>query len=292
MHRTIPATVFVPIAVFVLTAGPVAAQPGGSLTAGSAIYVQQPGPTGESLASPTGVQFRAEAPPSPSQMFQNWWYYRVQGDTREYPFGNYARSAGGSVASTTNQYLGNTATVQWTDTSAAAATRFTATYISQLTDDGTNAATLAQSFQINNPNAAPLVISLFNFADIDANGQAVSDADTATGNTGAITIQDGLFRIVHSVTGSVPANAFQVAQFSGVRDFLLDGNVNNLNNTGLPFGPGDYTGAFQWDLTVPALGSVTVNSNISINPVPEPGTLLLGGAVTAAGVAWRRRRAR
>src|SRR5215204_4697390 len=70
MHRTARATVFVPIAVFVLTAGPAAAQPGGTLTAGSATYVQQAGPTGESLASPTGVVFRPEAAP-PSQLFQN-----------------------------------------------------------------------------------------------------------------------------------------------------------------------------------------------------------------------------
>jgi len=271
-----------------ITTLPAAAQVGGTITDATATYNQPPGPTGENLQSPTGLIFRPESTGG-SQTFQNWWYYRVQGDTREYPFGNYARSAGGSVASTQNQYIGNTASVAWTDTNAAAAVRFTANYVTTLTHTGTNAATIAQSFQINNPGASALNITLFNYADLQANGPAASDTDTVTANTGTITDTDGPVRVVHSVTGTVAANAFQVAQWPGIINFLTDANVNNLDNSGSSFF-GDESGAFQWNLTVPGGGSVTVGANISISPVPEPGTLLLTGAVAVGVTAWRRRR--
>ena len=131
-------------------AGPVAAQVGGTLTDGAANYVQQDAPTGESLASPTGDVFKTEST-TPNQLFQNWWYYRVAGDTREYPFGTYARSAGGQIAGSSN-YSGNTATYNWTDSDASSATRFTATYVTTLNHGAqTGTATLSQSLQINNP---------------------------------------------------------------------------------------------------------------------------------------------
>ena len=264
--------------------GPAAAQVGGTLTDGAATYVQQTAPSGESLASPTGTVFRTETG-TPNQLFQNWWYYRVQGDTREYPFGTYARSAGGQIAGSSS-YSGNVATYSWTDTNASAATRFTATYTSTL-NHGTSAgnATLSQSFQINNPGVTALTVALYNYADIDANGSAPLDTDTATGGVTAITDTDGPWQVVHSAVG---AAAFQVSVFSNIRDFLLDTSVNNLNNTGLPFGPGDYTGAFQWNLSIPAGQSATVTSALAISPVPEPGALLLAGAAGAAALAWRR----
>jgi hypothetical protein len=275
-------------ALTLLLAGPAAAQPGGTLTDATAMYSQPPGPSGQSLASPSGVQFRPDTGIG-SQLYQNWWYYRVQGDTREYPFGDYLRSTGGSIASTQNTYLGNTATVKWTETSSTSVTRFLATYISNLTHTGTNAATLNQTFRIDNPGTAALNITLFNYADLDVNGQAVSDTDSATGGVAGTTITDGPFRMTHTITGSVPANAYQVAQFPALINQMVDAGAQNLNNSGLPFGPGDYTDAFQWDLSIPAGSFVTVGSLITVAPVPEPGTLFLAGAAAAGAVAWRRR---
>jgi hypothetical protein len=267
-------------------AGPATAQVGGTLTDSTATYVQQTAPSGENLASPTGGVFKTEST-APNQLFQNWWYYRVQGDTREYPFGTYTRSAGGQIAGSSN-YTGNVATYNWTDTNASAATRFTSTYISTLNHGAqVGTATLSQSFQITNPGVTALTIALYNYADLDVNGPNPVDTDTATGGITAITDADGPWQVVHSAVG---ASAFQVSVFSNIRDFLLDSSINNLNNTGLPFGPGDYTGAFQWNLTIPAGQSATVTSALAISPVPEPGTLLLTGAAGAGALAWRRRR--
>jgi PEP-CTERM motif len=274
------------LATATVSAGLAVAQPGGQLTSGTAVYIQQTAPNAENLASPTGAVFEPEGV-GPNQLFQNWWYYRVSGDTREYPFGTYARIAGGQIAGLSN-YVGNTSTYNWTDSDASSVTRFTATYIATLTHGAqVNNATLAQSFQINNPGATTLNIVLFNYADIDANGTTPVDTDTATGNVNAITDMDGPWQVVHSAVG---ANAYQVGAFSSIRDLLLDTNINNLNNTGLPFGPGDYTGAFQWNLSIPAGQSATVTSALAVSPVPEPGTLLLTGAAALGALAWRRRK--
>lgn len=284
MH--LPRRLVAAFALALLFVSPAAAQVGGTLTDSTATYIQAAAPSGESLASPASTSFRTESS-APNQLFQNWWYYRVQGDTREYPFGTYARSAGGQIAGSSN-YTGNVATYNWTDTNASAVTRFTGTYISTLNHGAqVGTATLSQSFQITNPGATALTITLFNYADLDVNGANPNDTDTATGGVNAITDKDGPWQVVHSAVG---ASAFQVSPFSDIRDFLLDTAVNNLNNSGLPFGPGDYTGAFQWNLTIPAGQSTTVTSALAISPVPEPGTLLLTGAAVAGALAWRRRK--
>jgi hypothetical protein len=274
---------------FVLTVvvtGPAVAQVGGTLTDGAAVYVQQDAPTQESLASPSGAVFKSEST-TPNQLFQNWWYYRVLGDTHEYPFGTYARSAGGQIAGSSN-YSGNVATYNWTDSDASSATRFTATYVTTLNHGAqTGTATLSQSMQISNPGVNALTITLFNYADLDVNGSNPNDTDVATGGINAITDVDGPWQVVHSAVG---ASAYQVSTFSTIRNFLLDGNINNLNDTGLPFGPGDYTGAFQWNLTIPAGQAVTVTSALAISPVPEPGTMLLTGAAVIGGIVLRRRK--
>jgi hypothetical protein len=275
------------LALFV-AAQPAAAQQGGTLTDGNATYIQGPAPTGESSAGPTGTTFRAD-PGAANQLFQNWWYYRVQGDTREYPFGTYTRSAGGEINGFGTFGI-NEATYGWTDLTAASVTRFTARYLTTLTDQGQpNTAKLRQDFTIFNPGTTALNIVLFSYFDLDVNGPSAIDTDLATGNASAITVSDGGFYAVNSIFG-VPADAFQVAQFSGIRDSLLNNAVDNLTNSGVPF-VGNFTGAFQWNLTVPAGGSVMVNTLMTIAPVPEPGTLALTGAAVAAGLwRWRRRR--
>ena len=92
-----------------MLATPALAQVGGTLTDGAATYIQATAPSGR-IARQPGVRRRLRTESTaPNQLFQNWWYYRVAGDTREYPFGSYARSAGGQIVGTSN-YTGNTST--------------------------------------------------------------------------------------------------------------------------------------------------------------------------------------
>jgi hypothetical protein len=84
----------------------------------------------------------------------------------------------------------------------------------------------------------------------------------------------------------VGANAYQAQAFSGLQTSLTNATITNLNNTGLPFGPGDFTGAFQWNNVVAAGGTLTVTS-IFTAYVPAPGALALLGL---AGLVGSRRR--
>jgi hypothetical protein len=62
---------------------------------------------------------------------------------------------------------------------------------------------------------------------------------------------------------------YQTASFATVRSLLTNAVVDNLNNTGVPFGPGDWTSAYQWDVIVPANGSIEVYEGLSCGlPIP------------------------
>lgn len=264
------------------------AQTGGSQADGNANFFRGNAPTFETSTGPT-VDFRPEGGATTDHMFGGWWYYRVSGDTRERPFGIYTNSAGGALAGSST-YAGNTATYNWTETDSAAVVRFNAVYTSVLTDGLTpGSATLTNTFSITNPGSVPLVITLFNYADFDVNASA--GGDSATGNINSMTITEGSTSIVFSASN---ASAFQVAAFAAVRDLLLNANVDNLNNTGLPFGPGDFTGAYQWNLTVQPGGTLNVESAWAITvAVPEPATLAcVGAGVVTAGFGYRRWRAK
>ena len=114
-------------------------------------------------------------------------FYRVDGDTRERPFGNYTKTDGGTVAMSGSP-SGNTMTYSITE-SAASGTRFTATWTLQL-QDGTvpGEATVLHSVTVTNPTASPLTLSLYHFLDFDL---AESTSDSATGGMNEMKVADG-----------------------------------------------------------------------------------------------------
>ena len=82
------------------------------------------------------------------------------------------------------------------------------------------------------------------------------------------------------------ADAYQVTPWRALLQDLTDGNVDDLDNSGLPFGPADLTGALQWSTTIGVSQSKTFltqfGSNapflpISASAIPEPRTALLVG---------------
>jgi hypothetical protein len=218
----------------------------------------------------------------------NWWFYRVQGDTRERPFGTYTKSDGFTIAGTSNWPaggLGSTASYHWTE-NGAAGVRFTADYTLALVAGTTvyDGARLDQTFRINNPNSQPLTIALFDLARWSPAGNDFGL--TATGGVTGITVSHGSAPLdTHTAVG---ANAFQVGQ---ALTFLVDSSVNDLNNTGLPYSGDNFLDAFEWNLTIPANGSLSVQSSL-ITAVPEPSALILTGAAAAIGLARVLRRSR
>lgn len=246
---------------------------GFSITDGDVVFGLADSPTVGAASGPPGAVFRVNGFAGDNHLYATWWWFRVQGDSRELALHNATGTVGGGNTATTTWNL--TGTVGGNPYSFSAALTYTAT------DTGENLGQVLQTMVVTNTGSQPLNLDLFNYADFDVNN--TSGGDSATGGLGGITISDGPWSILYQGVG---ASAYQVTNFSSLITQLTDGSAQNYSNTGLPFGPGDFTGGFQWTLALPAGESATVVMSIGVVPTPASLTLLgLGGLVAA-----RRRR--
>lgn len=252
-------------ALAVLFAASAYAQPGTGFTIsdGDVFFTQGTSPTVGTGTGATGANFRVNGAAGTDHLFQTWWWYRVEGQTRETAFFNASGTTAGGNAATTNFTVAE----------------FNASLNYLVTDTGTNTGEVRQSMVITNTSPAALRLNLFNYADFDVNATSGTDSAVLAG--------PNLIRITDTAIAEfegVNASAYQVTAFSTIRGSLANTTVTNLDNSGLPFN-GDFTGAFQWVLDIPVGGSATVVGRMAI--VPEPASLSLLGL---AGLALFRRR--
>jgi len=257
--------------------------PGGA-NAGNGVFSQLASATSLTGTGQAGANLRPTNATSPDQLFQDAWFFRVGNDTREFAFASGSASGYTSTSALVGNNLGtlDIGGYDYTITNTSAGTSFTANLRWQIFSDAAGPY-VAYSATINNvgiPGAAgDLNISLFHYNDFDAN--ATAGTDTYSYNNGVFTISDGPTTLFH--TGN-NASAYQAAVF-GTRFGLADTALTNLNNT-VTGSPGDYTGAFQWNVVVPLGGSITVGGVIGY-AIPAPGAVALFGF---AGLAAARRR--
>ncbi len=195
-------------------------------------------------------------------IFEAGWWYRIAGDVAEAVFPTPDSQA----------YVGDTATLDWTDVDARGL--FSAQEIDVVTDGGMPSGTVTRDLTITNISGASLTINIFHFIDADVNSSAGGDTAILTNANDYITMTDTAtmeFR-------GIGADNYQVEAFSGTTDvaaILSDGDVDNLANTGLPFGPGDITAGFQWQDVVIGIGAnMTFRSVIAANEMAVPVELL------------------
>ncbi|MDJ0581436.1 hypothetical protein [Crocosphaera sp.] len=209
-------------------------------------------------------------------LFQDWWFFRVDGDTSESVFQSDKTPTSSTV---------NTALLDFASNGV-----FSASLDYTLTDLGGGEGAVLQNMSILNETASDLVIDLFYYVDLDVDA-SFSNTATLAGPNSVLFEENG---VEFTVIGS-DADAFQVLEFSDLLDLLEDGAITNLDNSGVPFGPGDATVAFQWSLLIPAGESTTVSGAVGIGdfseedviptpvaePVPEPGSSTLALALLA-----------
>lgn len=188
------------------------------------------------------------------QLFQQWWWFRAGAGTREF----------GLSTRTANSAVGNTLQLDYSEPEGF---RAELTYV--LTD-GTNSpasANVAAELVIFNVTQATLDLAVFCYLDVDLEGAA---GDSAT------LLEPGRMRIVDTSGFAaeflgVGANAYQVTAFDTLRASLANTTVTNLPNTGLPFAPGDFTGGFQWNVSIPQGGSATIRAAFALNMEADAG---------------------
>jgi hypothetical protein len=259
-------------AALALAAAPAMAQFEGSLTAGDLEFdlaLQAPFPDmGPMLLRPSNLVAASE--PDRSQLNQFSWFYHLAGDPRSYVF----NSSGGQQVQT----VGDTITVTQHYQGWDGITAYT------LVSTGDNRGYLASTATIHHLGTAPLTLSLFHYADLDVNGTFTDDTASLTA-PGEMSLQDPVGPLALGWNAITAPSAYQVTPW---RDLLADltSTRTQLDNTGLPFGPGDFVGAWQWDLVVPAGGSLTIEDRIAIIPAPGAACLAALGLLAAA----RRRR--
>ena len=185
-------------------------------------------------------------------MSETWWFYRVSGDSSETVL----------PAPDSQSYVGNTATFGWTDVDARGL--FSAAMVGRVIDDGGSSGRVALQLTITNISGASLELEIFSYADFGLGGSAGDDSATLLNDPDYMSITDGGSAVTAEFR-CLGADELQVTSFPTLRSSLLDASVDDLDGTGLPFGPGDWTGAYQFGVVILAGGSTTLVDDLAIN---------------------------
>ena len=239
------------------------------------------------LASGVGTGVTAD------YLWQNHFWYRSAGDTREFALSNMTFSTalgGNSIFTRYVEPIGNNAAGNGT-------LNFELTYtLNQIT---TTSAALTINWSIVNNSSATQAVSFFSYADSDIGASASNDSGTYAAGSGV-----NVFRnddVVPPGNGSFFTMAsdlrvndlWNIGAFTGVtspRSFLTNTVVNDLTNIDSAAGAADNVAAFQWQgLSIDAGGTVGGRITLGYNYViPTPGAAALLGI--GGLVAMRRRR--
>lgn len=146
---------------------------------------------------------------------------------------------------------------------------------------------------LTNLGASPLALSMYQYLDLDLNGTAGNDRVNASRSRMIVSDATAPFTFQWQAANGGSADHFAVQAYPGVRN-LLDGMAAaaDLSDTAARFGPGDFTGAFQYDFLLPVGGSVTLAGGAVVVPEPAPILLALLGVAGLAAATRRRRSSR
>jgi len=137
-----------------------------------------------------------------------------------------------------------------------------------------------------NAGSAALDLVFYAYFDLDLEGSFGDDL--ATGGVDGFRLTDGATGFDLNVGSSSAADHYQVAAYPNVQvalDAMQGAGAANLPDAGAPFGPGDFTGALQFDFSVAPGGSQT----LGILLIPEPATAIqLGLGLFGLVLAGRR----
>jgi hypothetical protein len=124
------------------------------------------------------------------------------------------------------------------------------------------------------------VIFYFDYDLNETSGAQYAQYDSAQQ---IVTISDGSGASAR--VGGIGASAFQIDSYSSLRTSIEDGIA--LDNSGVPFGPGDATGAFQWDFSLSS-GETSLVKSAQVIPESSQTGLVLAALVLLRIIGRRR----
>lgn len=199
---------------------------------------------------------------APDVAWSIWWWLGVDG---------LAEAA--LPAPSAQSYVGDRATLDFDALGGVAG--LTARLVGTVRDGaGDNQATWFEELTLTNASGAAVEIDVIHYADIEAGGTfATDDAENPDlADPSWIRITDPAAPDFFEDYRAAQPDAFQVNAYPGLCALLGDGSASDLADTGLPFGPGDFTGAFEWrGRILPDGGSITLVTAVGIDEPTLPG---------------------
>ena len=195
-------------------------------------------------------------------LFHDWWYYRVNGDSREYAF---------PTPDFTTEFNGNKAILTWLDVDGRGL--FSAQLIQVIDQPNINGATLNNKFIFTNLSNQSIQLDMFHYIDFDV-GVFISDEAMLLSDINYISlINNETSNTTNTAQMRAGGNlAYQVGNSGPVKGLLVDDSLTALDNSGLPFGPADFSGVFQWSKFIPVSSSLIIEDSLAAgaSTAPEP----------------------
>lgn len=218
---------------------------------------------------------------------QHWFWYRAGDDPREYAVSNQVE---GEIINE------RTAQMRYEEPVTGVGNTALSIFINyELNDLGDGTARLFIAFGVQNVSTATIGLNFYSYFDIDVANSPTDDLAIIDGASNQLQhIWDASAPVSHAYgASSQRLVAYEISAFPSIRAKLTDSAADSLSNSGSPFGPGDYSGAFGWFAELAPSDAIFIGSiSQTIEVVPEP-TAIVGvatGIGLLAGRALSRRR--
>ncbi len=193
-------------------------------------------------------------------IFQNWFWYRGLGDTREYALSTLIYSSNNN----------NRARLVYKEPIADGAIPDALLFDLEYTISCLSAVPpvcarceIVIAIKIRNLTSDRVDLAFFSYNDMDLNGTASNDSAVIAGVDNHIQLvtdpgPGGTNCIASAVykVSSTDHVAWEIDNYAIILNKLTDAVADTLANAVSPFGPGDYTGAQEWEITLGPAGSV------------------------------------
>ncbi len=243
-------------ALALIAASPALAQ--GTISSGDVQFVR----TASSWDSSPEANLRGVSLPlTDDHLYEFGWWYRVVGDTQETPF----------PFPDSQSYNVDRSDLVWDDVGGRGL--FSANESAGIdTDLGEIAAAVYVWLELHNLSAvSPLSLEIFNLADFDLQPTATNDTARLVEWTpiGILQLNDagGNFaQYVATRQFGWPIH-FLVRPFGAndVGALLSDAAITNFDDSGTPFGPGDFTAGWQFSITIAPGATANLAIDLDVN---------------------------